>query len=296
MMLDSVALVACVDESHLTRHHPILGVGGFVIDGRAERSLEKNWRRAKRGLGLDPFAPVRYARSWEDKAKRLPLIQEIPRLEVPVKAVAALLEDSRPPRMREEKKTRKDMYVHKEALGYVLQRLSQPQYFDGDADGPHRVVIDQHDDFREYDEVYVQAHRRGWKFAGGRSLPPLATLGFLASPVYQAEGPMIEIADLVCSVSCRWFEAQVAVERGRTPIDLAELDAAMLALLPLFPRKSPTSLRWRGYSVISHRSRGEGELMHSRIDMWLHGLMRRHAVDLATLSTLSVSGALRQSA
>jgi hypothetical protein len=270
-----VALAAFLDEARRDRHHPILSVGGIALATHDWLALEEAWAKAKVRVGLHPAQAVRYADTWEDHTLRLPLVQQIPNLGVPLKGVAALLEDFRPDEMRQRKETRRDMYIQRRAFAYVLQRLAERQYLPRDAAGPHVVYAHRHDDFRCYDEEYAKAWSEGWSFPTGRRVRPLRELGFVASPAAMSGGPAMEIADLVGSVTSRWAEAMVAVTRGREIPDLEELEAAMAALAPLFP-SHPNSDRRRGYSIVAHNDRRHGrEIIYDNVDSWLGELLRR---------------------
>jgi hypothetical protein len=87
----------------------------------------------------------------------------------------------------------------------------------------------------------------------------------------------MEIADLMGSVAVRWVEAMVAHDRGKIVPDLAELEAGMRALLPLFPMRSSVRPSWRGYSLIAHSGGRTGkEVIYDRIDEWARGLLDAH--------------------
>jgi len=264
-----------LDESRRRKHHPILSVGGFVCDLAEIPRLESEWMNAKGALGLPPAEPVRYAMSWPDPADRLRLIERIPHLSIRLAAVAALLEDFRPKHFERKKATRKDMFVQRRAFEYVLQRLAEPQYLTPGAPGPHLVFADHHDDFRCYEEEYEKAWSEGWSFPSlGRRVRPLREVGFAAAPAAMSAGPAMEVADLIGSVAARWAEAMVARDRGGRAPDLAELEAAMRTLLPLFPARSSVPPSWRGYSLIAHREERTGkEVIYRRIDEWLLGLL-----------------------
>jgi hypothetical protein len=87
----------------------------------------------------------------------------------------------------------------------------------------------------------------------------------------------MEIADLMGSVAVRWVEAMVAHDRGKIVPDLAELEAGMRALLPLFPMRSSVRPSWRGYSLIAHSGGRTGkEVIYDQIDEWARGLLDAH--------------------
>jgi hypothetical protein len=270
----AVPVVAFLDESRRKTYHPILSVGGFVCDLADVPALEAAWGEAKADVGLAPDADIRYAMSWEDPACRLRLIERIPKLGVRLLAVAALLEDFRPQGMKEQKGTRKDIFIQKRAFEYVLQRLGEPQYLGGGGPGPHLVFADRHPDFKSYEEEYAKGWTEGWRFPSGRRIAPLRDLGFAACCASMSGGPAMEVADLIGSVPVRWAEAMVAADRGKAVPDREELDDAMWALLGLFPASSSIPPTWAGYSLIAHRGNYTGkEVIYRRIDQWLLNLL-----------------------
>jgi hypothetical protein len=261
--------LAVLDESK-SQHHPIISVGGFVAEMSDVGMIEDEWRRAKCEIGLDPERPIKYTMSWPDQANRGAMIATIGTL--PVVVVVALLEDFRPARFGLRKQTRGELYIHRPAFEYVLQRLVEDQYCPAD-EGAHFVVFDHRDDFRRLSETYSKCHDNGWRFAG-RSLPSLRSRGWSASLTAASEGPLNEIADLLVSTTTRWAGARCAIAKGRQMPEQAELDRDMLAIVERFPA-SPTSIptRRRGYSIITHTGNRTGkELLYDNIDRWLNEL------------------------
>lgn len=268
--------VVVLDESKSTKH-PIMSVGGFVADYGDVSSIEEAWRSEKQALGLDPAEPVKYSMSWTDQLDRARLITAIGRL--PITGVVALLEDFRPRSYRRRKETRSELYVHKRAFEYVLQRMVEPQYCKP-GDGPHLVMFDHHDEFDMLAKRYAQLHPSGWKF-NQRTLPSLADHGYCASLTAASLGPLIEVADLVVSCMTRWAGMRCAVERGKDVPERQEVDRDVAGIVDLFPT-SGTSVppRRQGYSVIVHREQRTGkELLHGKVDAWLNALPQRSHPD-----------------
>lgn len=259
-----------LDESRSDKH-PIISVGGFVAELADVPAIERRWRTAKEGLGLDPAAAVKYSQSWEERSHRSALIAAIG--ELPVAGVVALLEDFRPRTYKMRKETRGDLFIHRSAFEYVLQRLVAPQ-FCKPGEGPHVVVFDQRDDFQRLSALYAEVHPRGWQFFG-RQVPSLASYGYCASLTAAADGPIVEVADLLVSSLTRWAGARCAVERGRTVGELSELEADVSAVASLFPASpSSTPTRRQGYSVIVHTGGRTGNEMLARyVDRWLNDLV-----------------------
>ena len=260
-----------LDESH-PKHHPVLGVGGFVCDLADVLRLERGWREAKEAVRLSADEPVRYAMRWKDPALRLPLIERVPKLGVPILAVAALLEDFRPKTYEKQKAKRNEMYIYRRGFEYVLQRLPQRLYLEPGAPGPHLVFADRHDDFGCYEEEYAKGWAEGWPSLA-YPIRPLREAGFFAAPAQVSRGPAMEVADLIASVASRWAAAMVARDRGKLVQDLGELEAGMRALLPLFPTRPWGTPSWRGYSLIAHADRRTGgEVIYEGVDRWLLAL------------------------
>ena len=87
-------------------------------------------------------------------------------------------------------------------------------------------------------------------------------------------GPTMEIADLIGSVAIRWAESMVARMRRKAVPDADELDAAMYALLGIFPARTSVRPSWKGYSLIAHRGGLTGkEVLYDQIDEWLWTLL-----------------------
>jgi hypothetical protein len=131
-----------LDESK-SEKHPILSVGGIIVNGDDIPEIERKWAAMKRAAGFSD-RPVKYAMTWPDRSVRIHFMEQIGELRV--RAVAALLEDFRPLRMKTKRETRSEAYVHLHAFEYVLQRLPESIYRD-DTCAPNFVLFDHRDDF-----------------------------------------------------------------------------------------------------------------------------------------------------
>ena len=258
-----------LDEGGSTsrRWHPILSVGGVMLDTDHLCEVEEIWRNAKRQHDLEGH-DLRFGLKWPGGPKqRMEMIQVVGTL--PLRAVAALLEDFRPLHMRVRKPTRADLYVHEDAFKYVLQRLCAPQY--AASGGNHMVVFDHGDHFRKLDEQYRQCHGQPW---GDFGFPSLRNVGYSESLTAACGGPMVEIADLVLGSLTRWAMCRCAVEAGKDVPERQELDRACAAVIGHFPvRDGGMPLRRRGWSVVVHTGNLTGkDMLRDHIDGWIREL------------------------
>ena len=130
--------------------------------------------------------PLRYADAWSDKADRLRLIEQIPRLSVRVAGVAALLEDFRPQHLK-GKEARKETQGRTCSSSARRSSTSSSGSPSGSSSprtirGPHLVFVDRHSDFRCFKEAVSRRRGRGWSFPSGHRLHPLREAGFAAGP------------------------------------------------------------------------------------------------------------------
>jgi hypothetical protein len=263
--------VTVLDESK-QRRHGILSVGGIVLDLANLNEVEATWQDARLAAGIDSREHIKYSMSWpEGPQQRKQLIETIGRL--PLKAVAALLEDFRPLRMKARKATRGDVYVQRRAFEWTLQRLAGG-LFAADDSGPHIVMIDDRDDFHEFEAVYAQAYFEGWPDLPRYPLPPLQDRRFAGSLSTCSHGPLHEISDLLTSCTTRWADERCSAHKGGKPQDLEELDACMASLVQLFPvGATGVPPRRRGYSIVAHAGGRTGrELLRDNLDRWMHEL------------------------
>lgn len=218
-----------LDESKQRRHH-ILSVGGVVAELSQLPDVEEIWRETRAEAGVEAGTAIKYSMSWsggpEQRARLIAAIGELP-----VKAVIALLEDFRPLGMKTRKATRKDAYVHRRAFEWCLQRLAGDLYIGAAEEGPHLVMIDGRDDFKEFQEVYTRSYEDGWPDLPYYPMPKLRNRGFSASLGECSNGPLHEIADLLTSCTTRWADERcMAQKNGRAP-DREELDSCMANLI-----------------------------------------------------------------
>lgn len=262
--------VVVLDESK-GHHHPIISVGGVVLAHPAVRDVEEHWETAKQRVGLRGEA-IKYSMSWPDTARRADLIESIGDLSI--QGVIAMLEDHRPKRMLLRKETRKELYVHRQCMEYVLQRIVGSLYV-GDQGSPHFVVVDHRDDFPKLDATYRELYERGWSFASRSVLPSLRDRDSSRSLTAASGGPLVEIADMVVSTLTRWAACRCAEERGKQIGERDELDVACRAVMGLFPANPRSGgAQRRGYSIVTHTKDLTGkELLRDRIDPWINGLL-----------------------
>lgn len=262
-----------LDESK-HRRHGILSVGGIVLDHVDLLRVEESWRDSRQAAGIEDGMPLKYSLSWpQGPEQRSQLIAAIGRL--PLQAVIALLEDFRPRGMRLRKETRKDSYIQCRAFEWTLQRLAG-DLFVPDEQGPHFVMIDGRDDFREFQDVYARGYADGWPHLPYHPMPPLRDRGFSASLVECSNGPLHEIADLLTSCVTRWADERCAAHKGGKPKDLEELDNCMAELIELFP-VGAKGFRPKhcGHSIIVHAQNLTGkDLLHDNLDSWAHELTK----------------------
>lgn len=163
-----------LDESKSDKH-PILSMGGIVVNGDDIPEIERRWASMTQATGLTE-RPVEYAMTWPNPAVRIHFMEQIG--ELPVRAVAALLEDFRPLRMKTKRETRSEFYVHVRAFDYVLQRLPESIFRD-DTCAPNFVLLDHRDDFGKFATAYAIHRRDGWHFPqSSRSVRSLESIGF----------------------------------------------------------------------------------------------------------------------
>jgi hypothetical protein len=167
------------DESKQRRHR-ILSVGGVVAELSDLPDLEEIWREAREEAGVEAGTAIKYSMNWpggpEQRAKLIATVGQLP-----LKAVIALLEDFRPLGMKARKATRKDSYIQRRAFEWSLQRLAGDLYIDVAEEGPHLVMIDGRDDFREFQEVYALGYDEGWPDLPHHPMPSLRERGFSSS-------------------------------------------------------------------------------------------------------------------
>jgi hypothetical protein len=247
-----------MDESK-QRRHGILSVGGVVIDLDRLPEIEASWASAREKAGIAEGIPIKYSMAWPGgPEQRANLINAVGTL--PVQAVISLLEDFRPLKMKARKATRKDAYVQLLAFEWVLQRLAGDLFVPVEDGGPHLVMIDGRDDFKQFQEVFAEGYAKGWPRLRHHPMPPLRDRGFSASLSECSNGPIHEIADLLVSCVTRWADERcIAHKEGKAP-DLEELDRCMTGLLNLFPPgRSGIPRRRCGHSFIVHAGNRTGK-------------------------------------
>jgi hypothetical protein len=230
-----------LDESK-SEKHPILSVGGIVVNADDIPEIEREWAAMKRATNLAD-RPVKYSMTWPNAALRIHLLGQIGRL--PVRAIAALLEDFRPLRMNAKRETRAEAYVHLKAFEYVLQRLPEEVFHDS-ACVPNFVVLDHRSDFKLFADRYGKHHRVDWSFASGRTVPSLGSVGYATGLHHSHDGALNEIADMTISCITRWVGARAAAHRGKAVAEVDELDreaAAIIDLSRAHRRPSPLVVR-----------------------------------------------------
>lgn len=181
--------IAYLDESKTEGRHRIISVGGFVVEAEQVSEVERRWRDGKTAVGLDPEVAVKHSGDGPDRELRSRLVELIGQL--PIMAVIALLEDFRPDSLREDKRTRSELYIHKPAFEYVLQRLVT-NYF-GAGGGPHFVSFDLRDDFAELSKAFQRWHGRPWRLPYN-TLPSMRNIGISSSLMATNGGAANEIA------------------------------------------------------------------------------------------------------
>jgi hypothetical protein len=265
-----------LDESK-SEKHPILSVGGIVVNADDIPEIEREWAAMKRATNLAD-RPVKYSMTWPNAALRIHLLGQIGRL--PVRAIAALLEDFRPLRMNAKRETRAEAYVHLKAFEYVLQRLPEEVFHDS-ACVPNFVVLDHRSDFKLFADRYGKHHRVDWSFASGRTVPSLGSVGYATGLHHSHDGALNEIADMTISCITRWVGARAAAHRGKAVAEVDELDREAAAIIDLFPC-SPTAIptRRQGYSLITFKDNRTGkEVLAANIDRWARDLADPPAAD-----------------
>jgi hypothetical protein len=145
-----------LDESK-SEKHPILSVGGIVVNADDIPEIERQWASIKRATNFAD-RPMKYSMSWPNPAVRVHFMELIGGL--PMRGVAALLEDFRPLRMKTKRETRSEYYVHARAFDYVLQRLPESIYRD-DTCSPNFVLLDHRDDFGKFAAAYARCRPSG---------------------------------------------------------------------------------------------------------------------------------------
>lgn len=255
--------LAVLDESKDTKGHPIFGVGGIVVDFERILDVEARWVEAK---GTDEA--IKFSETPADRCR--PLFEAIAGM--PVQALACLLEDFRPPWMKlPGLSSRQDIYVYRQAFEYVLQRLSRQ--FTATSPEPHFVAFDRRDDFPELERVYSSCHEGSWPIGKGQSWPALKVVGFAASLITLAHGPLHEIADFVVGGLTLFAAVCCAELRGK------RLDQERLAkhrtcapIVSLLPRRPSAGTRV-GWSVVVHAKQLTGkELLKQHLETWLDQL------------------------
>ncbi|HWO71023.1 MAG TPA: hypothetical protein VNP94_09755 [Actinomycetota bacterium] len=258
--------LAVLDESKDTKGHPIFGVGGIVVDLGRIQGVEAAWVAAK-----GTHEAIKFSETPADRC--LTLFQAIGRM--PLQALVCLLEDFRPPRMRiPGTSSRRDIYVVRQAFEYALQRLSK-QFTEGSPE-PHFVAFDRRDDFPQLEGVYSRCYEGSWPIGRGQPWPALKTVGFTASLLTLAHGPLHEMADFVVGGLTLFAAVRCAELRGK------RLDEGRLAkhrtcapVVSLLPRRPGTGTRV-GWSVVVHPKQLTGkELLKPRLETWLDELEDR---------------------
>jgi hypothetical protein len=257
--------IAFLDESKAQGRHRIISVGGFVAELDRLPEVERRWRDGKAKLGLDPDGAIKHSGDWPDREIRSRLVEVIGGL--PVQAVIALLEDLRPESLLHERATRSELYVHRHAFDYVLQRLAT-NYF-GAGGGPHFVAFDLRDDFRELSRLFAEREALPWSLRHG-PIPSLRSLGVCGTLLATDAGACNEIADFVVSAFTRWAGGRCAAHVSGACADLSEHDRCARALAPIFPVKPSTFGRRRGYSIVTFTQQRTGrELLRTNVETWL---------------------------
>lgn len=272
-----------LDESKQSRHR-ILSVGGVVLDLGDLAAIEADWAAARQAVGIEAGAAVKYSMRWpEGPEQRAHLLATIS--ELPVRAVISLLEDFRPLSMKAPgRATRKDAYIQRKAFEYTLQRLAGELYVPADEVGPHLVMIDGRDDFKQFQEVYANGYVNGWPHLPHHPMPALRDRGFSASLGECSNGPMHEIADLLVSCVTRWADERCMAQKGGKAPDLEELDQCVAELINLFPvGQQSIPPRRTGHSMVVHAGNRTGkELLKDNLDAWAHNLKKPEAFDLGS--------------
>jgi hypothetical protein len=278
-------LIVCDESAH--RRHGVFGVAGVVADLADLAEIEQRWIEAKTEAGVQGRRCIHYSMRWPDRAAQRPnLIAAAGAL--PIRAVIALLEDSRSKATREHPVMRRDSFIHGNAFDYILQRLAMSLYT-APGEGPHIVQFHHRSDLADFEKVYERGYTKGWRFPSrDPTLPPsqltsLRERGFSAALGSAGSGPLIEIADLLTSAMTRWADGRAAAHKGGKVPELAELDADARSLIDLFPIGVPdTPPRRRGYSIITHNENRSGkEVLRDQIDRW--------AADLKTWAPLQLA-------
>lgn len=194
--------------------------------------------------------------------------------QMPVQAVAVLLEDFRPPWMRlPGMPGRRDIYVYRQAFEYALQRLSRQ--FTERSPGPHLVAFDRRDDFTELERVYSRCYRGDWPIGKGQAWRSLEEAGFGAGLLSLAHGPLHEAADFVVGGLTLLAGVRCAELRGRrVDPDLRRKHDACRPIIRLLPPRPETGKRL-GWSVVVHAAQLTGkELLRDNLEGWLDELER----------------------
>ncbi|SEH16315.1 hypothetical protein [Thermoleophilum album] len=266
--------LAVLDDCKETKCHPIFAVGGLVVDLEKLADVEQQWLDGKTSAGLQPDRHLKFANAAPEVCRAL--FGVIGRM--PIQALAVLLEDFRPRRMRlPSSTTRRDIYVYRQAFEYALQRLSR-QFTEG-SPRPHLVAFDQRDDFAELEEVYSRCYRGDWPVGKEQNWPALKDVGFTAGLIRLAHGPLHEIADFIVGGLTLFAGVRCAKHRGKAVDEgrRAKHDVCR-AIVPLFPRRSDNRRRL-GWSVVTHTRELTGkELLKNKLEEWLDALERAPAV------------------
>jgi hypothetical protein len=254
-----------LDESK-SEKHPILSVGGIVVNGDDIPEIERRWAQMKRATNLEG-RPVKHSMTWPKPELRIYFMELIGQL--PLKAVAALLEDFRPASMKLKKETRSEFYVHVVAFEYVLQRLPESIFRDR-ACAPNFVVVDHRSDFPKFATAYARCHGEGWYFPQwSRRVPSLESIGFTSGLHITQDGALNEIADMTVSCITRWAGARAAAHRGKTVPDLEGLDREAGEIIGCFPCSPTTPPRRQGFSLVTFKDNRTGkEVLAAHIDAW----------------------------
>lgn len=249
-----------LDESKNLKYHPLLAIGGIVVDLDQIRSVETSWVRAK---GTDN--PIKFSETPADRCRTL--FATIAAM--PLQVLVCLLEDFRPYSMRLRGVTsRRDIYVYRYAFEYVLQRLSRQS--EVNSPGICLVAFDRRDDFSELEEVYSMCYKGDWPIGRNQSWPGLADKGFAMSLLTLAHGPLHEIADFVVGWLTLFAAVCCAKFRGkRVDQDHLSKSLACASVIRLLPRGPQRKTRV-GWSVIVHTKQLTGkELLKQHLEGWL---------------------------
>jgi hypothetical protein len=260
-----VSRLAVLDDCKEAKCHPILAVGGLVVDVEELAAVEQRWFDGKRAAGFEPERPVKFADAAPEVCRELFGVIG----GMPIQALAVLLEDFRPAWMRlPSLSTRRDIYVYRQAFEYALQCLSK-QFTQG-SPGPHLVAFDQRDDLAELEDVYSRCYQGDWPIGKRQGWPALKDAGFAAGLMQLAHGPLHEIADFIGGGLTLFAGVRCADHRGKA-VDAGRRATHDLCgpIAPLLPRR-PGSAKRLGWSVVVHtRQRTGKELLRGNLEGWL---------------------------